>query len=185
MLSWWITTASFKFSKSVVSIEYLNKSDFYILITVESWTSQRIMWMYNVLQQQALVLCKFGKAAERQNLKWSLYPITVLQNDCFITMFLMSDKILLRRSLSASIYLFLTSSFKLSIHTEYLHCWLTRFTHTTLFIWAFAVGIGYSHTGLSNPIAKGSLWIMMSWDTKCLSARRTELMKSSAVQNLC
>lgn len=92
-----------------------------------------------------------------------------------LSLFLMSDKILLRRSLSASIYLSLTSSFKLSIHTEYLRHWLTYFTHTTLFIWAFAVGTGYSHTGLSNPRAKGSLWIMMSWDTKCLSARRTEL----------
>ena len=85
MLSWWITTADLKFSESVVSIEYLYKSDFYILITVESWTSQSIMWMHSVFHQQALVLCKFGKAVERQNLSSSLYPITVLQTDCFIT----------------------------------------------------------------------------------------------------
>lgn len=44
-----------------------------------------IMWMHSVFHQQALVLCKFGKAVERQNLSSSLYPVTVLQTDCFIT----------------------------------------------------------------------------------------------------
>lgn len=41
--------------------------------------------MHSVFHQQALVLCKFGKGVERQNLSSSLYPITVLQTDCFIT----------------------------------------------------------------------------------------------------
>jgi len=87
----------------------------------------------------------------------SNYSIAKLFYHCFITMyFLHQRKIWLRRPLSALIYLFLTSSSKLSTQTECLYQWVIHSSHTMLSIWAFALGTGYFHAGLLNPRAKGS-----------------------------